>query len=157
MDRQSCLLQVDGRKVAIDYNDCEIGQGRGSKILEQLLLRSKTVHQETKTAPTTEQFVNYALQFTTTFVQSITKVAFVLQIFWTEPELKQPFAVLLLVTSRQGLHLFLVLWGDLGKRCTQHLQRTGDITDQSVAPTDSCCERSGNGLGQGIGPARRQG
>jgi hypothetical protein len=154
MGRQSYLLQVDGRKVAIDYNDCEIGKGRGSKILEQLLLRSKPVHQETKTAPATEQFVNYALQFTTTSGQNVTRVAFALQIFWTEPELKQPFAVLLLVTSRQGLHLFLVLWGDLGEGCTQHLQRTGD---QSVAPTDSCCERSGNGLGQGIGPARRQG
>lgn len=48
------LFQVDGRKVAIDYNDSEISQRTGGKILEQLLLRPKTVHQETKAAPTTK-------------------------------------------------------------------------------------------------------
>jgi hypothetical protein len=38
MNAQPYLHQIDGRKVALDYNDSEISQGSGSKILEQLLL-----------------------------------------------------------------------------------------------------------------------
>jgi len=49
------LFQIDGRKVAIDYNDSEISQGSGGKILQQLLLRSKPIHQETKTTSTSEK------------------------------------------------------------------------------------------------------
>jgi len=55
------LFQIDGRKVAIDYNDSEISQGSGGKILEQLLLRSKPIHQETKTASTSEKCIYHSL------------------------------------------------------------------------------------------------
>jgi hypothetical protein len=60
----SYLLQVDGWKIAIDYNDSKISQGSGGEIFEQLLLRSKPIHQETKTTPTSEQGIDYSLQST---------------------------------------------------------------------------------------------
>ena len=74
------LLQVDGRKIAIDYYDSKISQGSGGKILEQLLLRSKPIHQETKTAPTSEKMHRFLVPTHKNLSETDFEIALVLRI-----------------------------------------------------------------------------
>lgn len=141
------MLQVDGREIAINHNDGEIAQGRGRKILKQHLLRSKSIHQEPKSAPAEEHHIDLLASSTSTST---------LGGFWVadEPELEQPVAVLLLVASRQSLHLSLVLRGDLSEGCSQHLHQ---ISNQGIRHGLGNTNRRVSRRGGLCRPARRRG